>query len=71
MKTDNELWRLIESANWESDHDYERIYEYYKNSLNEEELKELEQFARDKGADLYENKPLWENTVLASAGKEH
>ena len=54
MKTEKELWRLIETANWEDDHDYDRIATFYKKELNDKEFKELEDFARNKGADLYD-----------------
>ena len=54
MKTQSELWRLIESAEWQSDHDYERINSFFKKELNEVDLKQLEDFANEMSDDLYD-----------------
>lgn len=54
MKTESELWRLIEDARWESDHDYERINVYLKIILNKEDLKQLQNFAYQMSEDLHE-----------------
>lgn len=41
--TESEMWGLIESARWNSDHDYNRIQNLFKN-LDKKEFKELENF---------------------------
>lgn len=45
--TESQLWALIESAEWEKDHDYKRIAEYYS-KFQSYVLEELEEFVNDK-----------------------
>lgn len=47
MKTEQELWDIIESANWISDNNYERISNEWK-QLNPEVLKQLNDFIDEK-----------------------
>lgn len=49
----NQLWQKIESLNWVSDHDYERIQQDIKNTMLPDEAKELEDFARKMARRLY------------------
>lgn len=54
IKTESELWRLIEEANWVSDHDYERINAFFKKKLNEVDFQQLENFANQMSENLYD-----------------
>ena len=47
MKTENELWEIIEKANWKSDHDYKRIVKEWSN-LDEDTFVQLARFINAK-----------------------
>ena len=49
--TEKELWRLIEDATWKVDHDYDRIGNEWS-ELDEDIFNQLEEFARQKQAEL-------------------
>lgn len=53
MKTEYELWRLIESAKWTSDHDYNRISKEWS-ELPKEDYKQLANFINKKSGELYD-----------------
>lgn len=50
---DMQLWALVASANWTSDHDYDRIKDMYM-KLPEDEHKQLEDFVDSKCSDLHD-----------------
>jgi hypothetical protein len=57
MKTEKELWEIIEQANWKSDHSYKRIIGEWS-KLDEDTFKQLEKFVDRKASILsndYEN----------------
>jgi len=51
MKTENELWEIIEKANWKSDHDYNRIVKEWSN-LDEDAFVQLARFINAKASIL-------------------
>ncbi len=46
-KTEQELWDMVEKANWSSDHDYNRIQKEWKN-LDKDTKRGLEKFVDNK-----------------------
>jgi hypothetical protein len=54
MKTEKELWTIIEQANWKSDHNYKRISEEWS-KLDEDTFNQLEEFIGEKMEALYNN----------------
>jgi len=50
-KTEQELWEMVEKANWNSDHDYKRIQKEWKN-LDADTKGELEAFVHNKISSL-------------------
>ena len=50
-KNDYEMWQLIESAQWESDHDYKRIRNEWS-KLPENKFEELKEFIYKKSREL-------------------
>jgi hypothetical protein len=51
MKTENELWEIIEKANWKSDHHYKRIVKEWSN-LDEDTFVQLARFINAKASIL-------------------
>jgi len=49
--TEEQLWHLIENANWSTDHDYERISKEYS-KLTNSEFEQLDKFVLDKCGEL-------------------
>ncbi len=65
MKTEKELWEIIEKANWKSDHSYKRIMEEWS-KLDEDTSKQLEKFV-DRKVSILSND--YENAWLNRDGK--
>lgn len=51
MKTEFELWRMVDAAKWTSDHDYERIREEWT-KLPKDDFEQLETFINKKHSEL-------------------
>ncbi len=51
--TEQELWKLIESADWKSDYDYERIQELFS-KLPKSTFEQLSEFYGEKHSALYD-----------------
>ena len=51
MKTEKELWEIIEKANWKLDHNYNRIVKEWSN-LDEDTFVQLARFIRTKASIL-------------------
>ena len=45
---DEAFWSIIESFNWSSDHDYERIAAQIKNELSDDEASQIESICEKK-----------------------
>lgn len=50
--TTAQMWSLIKKAKW--DGDFQRVKSFFKENLNGQQLKQLEEFADEKQNDLYE-----------------
>lgn len=50
--TESELWRLIESCQWASDYDSDRISDLLHSKLSEDDFKQLADFAEKKTNEL-------------------
>ena len=44
LKTESQMWRLIEEADWKSDHDNERIEDFFREKLNKKDLEKMVTF---------------------------
>lgn len=64
MKTEKELWALIEKADWKKDHDYNRIRKEFT-ALPKDTYSQLMNFIDKKHGELYER---FKNDWLASPG---
>lgn len=65
MKTESELWEIIEKANWKSDHNYNRIVKEWSN-LDEDTFVQLARFINAKASILmhdYEEAWLYDISV--------
>ena len=65
MKTESELWEIIEKANWKSDHDYNRIVKEWSH-LDEDTFVQLARFINAKASILmhdYEEAWLYDISV--------
>jgi hypothetical protein len=59
MKTEKELWGIIEQANWKSDHSYKRITEEWS-KLDEDTFKQLSKFIDKKtGILMHDYEDAW------------
>jgi len=65
MKTEKEFWTIIEQANWQSDHNDDRIVEEWS-KLDDDTFKQLEKFIGEKTSILYNN---YKNAWLNKDGK--
>jgi hypothetical protein len=66
MKTEKELWTIIEQANWKSDHSYYRI-EAEWSKLDKNTYKQLVEFISEKANEL---KQKYEDAWLGNDGSE-
>jgi hypothetical protein len=65
--SDNIMWMLVESLRWTRDNDFKRIQKELKSKLSKNEIRDLENFCREKHEALYDK---YESDWLANPGIE-